>query len=110
MQNIEDILKANGIEGDAATAVAKAVGENYKTVAEVEQKAKKLTETQPLWTTPTRHSTSQEGRGIGGRGRPQAKIAEYEEAAKKRTEADEEPRSAQHSTRSSAMRWATRSS
>ena len=46
MQNIEEILKANGIEGDAATAIAKAVGENYKTVAEMEQKAKKLTETQ----------------------------------------------------------------
>ena len=46
LQNIEEILKANGIEGDPAKAIAKAVGENYKTVAEVEQKAKKLAETQ----------------------------------------------------------------
>lgn len=91
LQNIEEILKANNIEGDAATAIAKAVGENYKTVAEVEQKAKKLTETQAALETANKAldeaKKAAESADVDGL---KAKIAEYEEAAKKRTEADEE--------------------
>lgn len=91
LQNIEEILKANGIEGDAATAIAKAVGENYKTVAEVEQKAKKLAETQAALETANKAldeaKKAAESADVDGL---KAKIAEYEEAAKKRTEADEE--------------------
>ena len=91
LQNIEEILKANNIEGDAATAIAKAVGENYKTVAEVEQKAKKLTETQAALDNANKAldeaKKAAESADVDGL---KAKIAEYEEAAKKRTEADEE--------------------
>ena len=44
MQNIEEILKANGVEltEEQSTAIKKAVAENYKTVAEVEKKVGKL--------------------------------------------------------------------
>lgn len=91
LQNIEEILKANGIEGDPAKAIVKAVGENYKTVAEVEQKAKKLTETQAALDTANKAldeaKKAAESADVDGL---KAKIAEYEEAAKKRTEADEE--------------------
>lgn len=91
LQNIEEILKANGIEGDPAEAIAKAVGENYKTVAEVEQKAKKLTETQAALDNANKAldeaKKAAESADVDGL---KAKIAEYEEAAKKRTEADEE--------------------
>lgn len=91
LQNIEEILKANGIEGDPAEAIAKAVGENYKTVAEVEQKAKKLTETQAALDNANKAldeaKKAAKSADVDGL---KAKIAEYEEAAKKRTEADEE--------------------
>ena len=91
LQNIEEILKANGIEGDPAKAIAKAVGENYKTVAEVEQKAKKLTETQAALDNANKAldeaKKAAESADVDGL---KAKIAEYEEAAKERTEADEE--------------------
>lgn len=42
MQTIDEILASAGIEGDAAEAVKKGVQENYRTIAEVQEKAAKI--------------------------------------------------------------------
>ena len=42
MKNIESILAENGIEGEVATSISKAVGENYKTISEFEKKDAKI--------------------------------------------------------------------
>lgn len=46
MENIEKILSDAGIEGDKATEIKAKVEENYRTVAEVNQKADKIKELQ----------------------------------------------------------------
>ena len=46
MENIEKILSDAGIEGDKATEIKAKVEENYRTVAEVSQKAEKIKELQ----------------------------------------------------------------
>lgn len=51
MQNIIEILKANGIEvtEDKVVTINKAVAENYKTVSEVEKKTSKLESERDSW-------------------------------------------------------------
>ncbi len=51
MQNIIEILKANGIEvpEDKVATINKAVAENYKTVSEVEKKTSKLESERDSW-------------------------------------------------------------
>ncbi len=51
MQNIIEILKANGIEvpEDKVATINKAVSENYKTVSEVEKKTSKLETERDSW-------------------------------------------------------------
>ena len=51
MQNIMEILKANGIEvpEDKVATINKAVAENYKTVSEVEKKTSKLESERDSW-------------------------------------------------------------
>ena len=46
MENIEKILSDAGIDGDKATEIKAKVEENYRTVAEVNQKAEKIKELQ----------------------------------------------------------------
>lgn len=87
MQNIEDILKSAGIEGEQAEGIAKAVKENYKTVAEVEQKTKKLTDMQTALDSANKaleevKANAEDSEAL------KAKLAEYEQAAKKREEED----------------------
>lgn len=83
MQNIEEILAAAGIDGEVAAGIAKSVGENYRTIAEVEQKAKKvdslaakLKETEDALTAAKEAAASEDVEGL------KKKLAEYEEAAK----------------------------
>lgn len=42
MKTVQDILKENGIEGEVADAIAKEVGENYRTIAETQQKGERI--------------------------------------------------------------------
>ena len=51
MQNIIEILKANGIEvpEDKVATINKAVSENYKTISEVEKKTSKLESERDSW-------------------------------------------------------------
>lgn len=51
MQNIIEILKANGIEvpEDKVATINKAVAENYKTISEVEKKTSKLESERDSW-------------------------------------------------------------
>lgn len=42
MKTVQDILKENGVEGEVADAIAKEVGENYRTIAETQQKGERI--------------------------------------------------------------------
>lgn len=42
MKTVQDILKENGIEGEVADAIAKEIGENYRTIAETQQKGERI--------------------------------------------------------------------
>lgn len=94
MKNIEDILKDAGVEGEQAQSIAKAVGENYRTIAEVEQKTKKLADTQAALDNANKAleeaQKAAEAADVDGL---KAKLAEYEQAAQKRAEEDAENQS-----------------
>lgn len=94
MQNIEDILKSAGIEGETADTIAKAVKDNYKTVAEMEQKTKKLTDTQTALDNATKAlEEAQKAADAADVDGLKAKLAEYEQAAKKRSEEEQAAKS-----------------
>ena len=86
MQGIEEILKAAGVEGDAAKKVIDGVKENYRTISEVELKGSKLKEYEAKMAELADQLKSGEGTAKELEG-VKAKLAEYEAAKSK---ADEE--------------------
>lgn len=93
MQDIDSILEAAGITGDAAEAVRNGVAENYRTIAEVQEKAAKIQQLkEAAQQTADELSKLKELDGTNAEAveAAKARIAELEAAAKEREAKDAE--------------------
>lgn len=93
MTDIKAILQEAGVEGEQADGIAKAVLENYRTIAEVEQKAAKiqsLTDENAQLTQQLESVKELDGTNAQALEDAKARIAEYEQQAEARKKAEDE--------------------
>lgn len=93
MKDIRTILSEAGIEGDQAEAIGKAVLENYRTIAEVEQKAAKaqsLAEENAKLAEELSKVKELDGSNAEELEQAKARIAEFEAESQARKQAEDE--------------------